>query len=755
MSTNIMQTNYESSDQGAQIIAIASRRENVAQVEPFIDNLDHLSALELEAKLMLAVASMRRCLQESGQDGDPWNKYRQYFPFLAADATLEQARSLLHSTAELNRSREESSLLQAVELNYQTFSHELDLQEFECKALLLLLMRFTAPSFADVFVNCEFEKNSSNGIEIGTLLSIICENLRDQLECRRFFSVDATLMKNEIFVIYGLNDTDNILNESVYLHERIARYIVGDNNLYNSTYKFIRREKSNVNLDQVIITDSLKKEITGTISRYIEGRDSKTMEILDDFYGYGTGMVFLFHGPSGTGKTMLAKGLASYCHRELISFCATDMREIHMGEEEIMAALFREAALHNAIVFLDECDDIFINNTRASRALLLEIEKARCVIILATNKPIDLDPAMERRLTMKVSFSLPDAELRYQMWQALMPNTVTLADDVDLALFADRYIFTGGLIKNSIFMAINAAMGNHSINNKPVITLEILEHAAGLQSLALSDINGICKIYTPTVKIDNLHLRIRQKEQIRNTAQAYQRLQAEGLGINVLVSSSDIQTGIKTVEAMAESCGLKIKEFDYAKVLSHADEFKVIDPVTQQKVTPINFAFSPGTGDASLILFVDYEEMMGYMLENKNELSKSSLLNELLAYLRNHQKFFCMVTGKRTQTKLPVEFNLSFDLEYPSEELQINCWEKHLGKGSVSDGELVSLVEHYPMHGAEIDFIARQATIQSIIQGKSGSPTLNGVKEVISIYREKNNQPILFGEGGWGKSDIQ
>jgi SpoVK/Ycf46/Vps4 family AAA+-type ATPase len=63
---------------------------------------------------------------------------------------------------------------------------------------------------------------------------------------------------------------------------------------------------------------------------------------------------------------------------------------------------------------------------------MIEIEKAKCVVILATNKPIVMDPAMERRFAVKVYFHLPDADLRYKLWQALLPKFVTLAPDVDL-----------------------------------------------------------------------------------------------------------------------------------------------------------------------------------------------------------------------------------------------------------------------------------------------------------------------------------
>ena len=106
--------------------------------------------------------------------------------------------------------------------------------------------------------------------------------------------------------------------------------------------------------------------------------------------------------------------------------------------------------------------------------LLIEIEKACCVVILSTNKPFDLDPAMERRLSLKVHFRIPEVELRYKMWQALIPDFVKLAPDIDFKSLAERYQFTGGLIKNSIFMAIISSLTSKN-NGNSVVTMEMIE----------------------------------------------------------------------------------------------------------------------------------------------------------------------------------------------------------------------------------------------------------------------------------------
>ena len=54
------------------------------------------------------------------------------------------------------------------------------------------------------------------------------------------------------------------------------------------------------------------------------------------------------------------------------------------------------------------------------------------LIILATNRPYDLDEAMHRRIMVAIEFRQPDHLLRKAIWATHMPEQMKLADDVDL-----------------------------------------------------------------------------------------------------------------------------------------------------------------------------------------------------------------------------------------------------------------------------------------------------------------------------------
>jgi len=748
MNSAMMQARTHDSAQAAQIIVFSPTREHQSQnnLPPFTDNLDHLMALELECKWMLTVAFLRR--GENKHDDDINEESGKRFLSAFTDGIdLKQAEQLLARTVNDNRHREELSLKHGVVLRFLEFCDTWQLDAFERSVVMLLLMQYVAPDFIAMYKESGLERYSYNGMEIGPLLALTSTDLRGQLANRRYFSVNATLLNKRVVTAGQVDNTTNILGLSVCLHESNVCFILGDSNHYHMAFSFIREERSNVKLEQVVLPDKMKSDVAKSVERYLNGRQNGSLEELDMFFGYGTGLALLFHGPSGTGKTMLAKGLANHLDCPLLSLNLDDIKEIKMSDEDILNFLFREAAILGAIVFLDECDDLFsgAGNTSLSRSLLLEMEKSRCITILATNRPVELDPAMERRLAMKVHFTLPDAALRLQMWKALMPGSVRFADDVDLVELAGRYQFTGGLIRNSIFLAITEATRDD--DNRPLLTAALLHSAAEKQAATLADESGLCRMYPPTVNIDSLPLRSRQRSELKNLGNVWKLLDSRQLGLSLLVSSADIAAGVQAVEGLADVCGLKVRSFDYRRVISLVDSDRVIDPVTQRKILPMDYAFSPTACDASLTLFIDHDGFMQQKLDNKKDDSLDLLMRDLVARLRRHNGLFCMVTKDIKRSHVPQEFNLHIDLEYPPEERQIRQWEEVLGKGAVDDNELVKLVETHPMHITQIDVIARQVEIQSTIKGNvTGKPSLADIYEGIGRYRSVQATPLLFGE---------
>jgi AAA+ superfamily predicted ATPase len=90
--------------------------------------------------------------------------------------------------------------------------------------------------------------------------------------------------------------------------------------------------------------------------------------------------------------------------------------------------------------------------------LLRELESFNGIVIFATNLAANFDPAFERRIRTHVLFEMPGPEERTQIWRLQVhPDKTPLAANVDFKKLAERYVASGGDIKNAVLKAATAA----------------------------------------------------------------------------------------------------------------------------------------------------------------------------------------------------------------------------------------------------------------------------------------------------------
>lgn len=135
----------------------------------------------------------------------------------------------------------------------------------------------------------------------------------------------------------------------------------------------------------------------------------------------------LFEGPPGTGKTTMARVIASGSGIPLVYVPIESIMSKWYGDsEKRLDSIFDMAGkLEKSIVFLDEIDafagsrenKMMHEATRRILSVLLRkmqglVDTSNIVIIGATNRAEDLDPALLSRFTRRVHFPLPDAQER-------------------------------------------------------------------------------------------------------------------------------------------------------------------------------------------------------------------------------------------------------------------------------------------------------------------------------------------------------
>ncbi|MFC4158647.1 ATP-binding protein [Chitinimonas lacunae] len=187
--------------------------------------------------------------------------------------------------------------------------------------------------------------------------------------------------------------------------------------------------------------------------------------------GRSAGLMLLFAGSSGTGKTMTASVLANHVGLDLFRVDLAGVVSKYIGEtEKNLDRIFSAARSADALVLFDEADALLGKRAEVKDAhdryanlevayLLQKMEEHDGVVILASNLPKNLDPAFSRRMHYMVEFAHPNAALREQLWRGMFPAGVPLADDIDYGFLAEQFDLSGGDIQTLALEAAFLAAG--------------------------------------------------------------------------------------------------------------------------------------------------------------------------------------------------------------------------------------------------------------------------------------------------------
>lgn len=203
----------------------------------------------------------------------------------------------------------------------------------------------------------------------------------------------------------------------------------------------------------------------------------------------GQGLTALFQGAPGTGKTMVAGALARELDLDLYRVDLSRVMSKWIGEtERNLASVFAAAEEGHAIILFDEADSLFTKRTEVKSSndrhanvevnyLLQRLDSFVGIAILTTNFGTAIDPAFKRRLSFRITFPIPDEELREELWRRHLPTSLPTADDLDLGELARRYDFAGGAVRNcALRAAFLAAAENQPLSQAHLLRAIRLEY---------------------------------------------------------------------------------------------------------------------------------------------------------------------------------------------------------------------------------------------------------------------------------------
>ncbi len=196
--------------------------------------------------------------------------------------------------------------------------------------------------------------------------------------------------------------------------------------------------------------------------------------VVHDRWGFAArarnlGVTALFHGPSGTGKSLAAEVVAAALEVDLHVIDLSRVVSKYIGDtERHLRAVFETAEAGGAALLFDEADALFgarseVRDSHDRYAnievsyLLQRMEQHRGLVILTTNMKDSIDTAFLRRIRYVVEFAHPGPAERRQLWQRVFPEDAPL-EGVDPARLAQAN-FTGAHIHNIALAAAFLAAG--------------------------------------------------------------------------------------------------------------------------------------------------------------------------------------------------------------------------------------------------------------------------------------------------------
>ena len=234
----------------------------------------------------------------------------------------------------------------------------------------------------------------------------------------------------------------------------------------------------------------------------------------------------LMFGPPSTGKTMLAKAVATECGTTFFNVSSSTLASKYRGESERMVRCLFDMARANApsTIFIDEIDSLCTSrgqagehesSRRVKSEILVQIDGCttsdasgsggppQVMVLAATNFPWDLDEALRRRLEKRIYIPLPDRAQRQEL-VGINCRGVEVAADVDLdGLGRDTEGYSGDDLTNICRDAAMMGMRRKIAGKRPAEIKQMRQEEVAMP-ITIADFTQAIARISPSVSQDDI-----------------------------------------------------------------------------------------------------------------------------------------------------------------------------------------------------------------------------------------------------------
>lgn len=186
--------------------------------------------------------------------------------------------------------------------------------------------------------------------------------------------------------------------------------------------------------EKLVMDEQVKTLVRSLVQQHSSDQSGGFDDIIS---GKGKGLIGMFSGPPGSGKTLTAEAVAEITRRPLYSVSAGELGVDPKSVDENLTKILELAHRWNAVLLLDEADVFLqqrdahdVNRNALVSIFLRQLEYFEGILILTTNRIAQCDPAFASRIHISLNYPDLDALARETIWRNFLGKARGANEDV-------------------------------------------------------------------------------------------------------------------------------------------------------------------------------------------------------------------------------------------------------------------------------------------------------------------------------------
>ena len=203
------------------------------------------------------------------------------------------------------------------------------LSEFERRIMLLASAPVFSRRFDEIFSSLNMDGYGAACLNVEVIYNFAELPFAERIRRRTIFSKTSPLFANDLVsmdLTMRYSAPQDLLMASLHISTRTFGFLVGDDGLMDEFLEFSSVEIPRASFDKVVLDERDKQRILSVVERHDLYLESRREWGFDDVIQYGRGILMLFYGKPGTGKTMTAHAIANHMQKRVLN---VDIPDLH------------------------------------------------------------------------------------------------------------------------------------------------------------------------------------------------------------------------------------------------------------------------------------------------------------------------------------------------------------------------------------------------------------------------------------------